>query len=122
VNAEVDLKLDGGEKVAAIITNASADSLGLKAGSAAYAVIKASDVMIGKELGDAKLSARNVLKGAVAAVHDGAVNSEVTVRLSGGSEVTASITKASVHNLELKKGDAVSAVIKASNVMVGVDH
>ncbi|MGB7135578.1 MAG: TOBE domain-containing protein [Acidobacteriaceae bacterium] len=122
VNAEVDLKVSEADRIAAIITNGSVDALGLKPGDAAYAVIKASDVMIGKDLEGARLSARNVLSGTVAAVHDGAVNSEVTVRLSGGAEVAASITKASVHNLELKPGDAVSAVIKASNVMVGVDH
>lgn len=120
VNAEVDLQLAGGETIAAIITNASVDRLGLSAGNAAFAIIKASDVMIGKGLASARLSARNVLDGTVAAIHDGAVNSEVTVRLPGGSQVVASITKASVQALALKQDDAVSAVIKASNVMVGV--
>jgi molybdate transport system regulatory protein len=122
VNAEVDLELGGGDKVAAIITNASADALGLSAGRAAYAVIKASDVMIGKNLDGARLSARNVLKGTVASVSEGAVNSEVTVQLAGGAQVAASITRESVHALGLKKGEAVSAIIKASHVMIGVDH
>ena len=44
------------------------------------------------------------------------------IRLSGGTEIAASITRESVAALELKMGDRVSAVIKASNVMIGVDH
>jgi len=120
VNAEINLKLEGGEKVAAVITNASAGALKLKKGTAAFAVVKASEVMIGTEMDGAKLSARNVLAGVVSKVQEGAVNSEVTLTLPGGSKVVASITKASVKRLGLKKGTKASAVIKASNVMVGV--
>jgi len=85
-------------------------------------VIKASEVMIGKGLETARLSARNILPGTVAKLQDGAVNSEVVVALPGGTEIVASITKESVVALGLKAGDPVSAVIKASNVLVGVDH
>ena len=46
VNAQVVLRLEGGWEVVSIITNASADSLGLKENQEAYAVIKASNVMI----------------------------------------------------------------------------
>jgi molybdopterin-binding protein len=46
VNAEVILELPGGIQVVSIITNSSADNLGLKEGKEAYAVIKASSVMI----------------------------------------------------------------------------
>jgi molybdate transport system regulatory protein len=121
VNGEVDLKLAGGEAIAAIITNTSVERLGLKDGAKAFAVIKASEVMIGKGLDGAKLSARNMLSGSVVSVTDGSVNSEVVVRLPGGTEIVASITKASAHSLGLKAGEKVSAVVKASNVMIGVD-
>ena len=120
VNAEVSLTLGGGETVVAIITNSSVDSLGLAKGGAAFVIVKASEVMIGKGLDGAKLSARNVLAGDVVKVQDGAVNSEVVVRLPGGTEVVASITKESVKNLGLKSGDKVCAIVKASNVMIGV--
>ena len=86
VNAEIDLKLEGGEKIAAIITNASADALKLKKGAAAFAVMKASEVMVGTDMDGAKLSARNVLPGVVSKVQDGAVNSEVILTLPGGIE------------------------------------
>lgn len=120
VNSEVAITLQGGETVVAIITNSSVDSLGLATGGTAFAIVKASEVMIGKGLEANKLSARNVLAGSVAKVDDGAVNSEVVVRLPGGTDIVASITKESVQSLGLKAGDKVSAVVKASNVLVGV--
>ncbi|MBV8674859.1 MAG: TOBE domain-containing protein [Acidobacteriaceae bacterium] len=120
VNAEVSLTLAGGETVTAIITNNSVDSLGLREGGSVYAVIKASEVMIGKGVENAKLSARNVLAGEVTRLEPGAVNSEVEIRLSGGTPMIASITKASAQALDLKQGDRVSAIVKASNVLVGI--
>ena len=120
VNAEVSLTLRGGETVVAIITNASVESLGLQVGNSAYAIIKASEVMIGKNLESAKLSARNILAGEVTELQDGAVNSEVGVRLPGGTMLVASITRTSIKALELKQGDKVSAIVKASHVLVGV--
>jgi molybdopterin-binding protein len=68
-----------------------------------------------------KLSARNVLKGKVKKIIQGAVNSEVIIELPGGLEVVSVITKESVESLELKVGKEVYAVIKASNVMVAID-
>ncbi|MFZ5881766.1 MAG: TOBE domain-containing protein [Chloroflexota bacterium] len=46
VNSEVTIELPGGEKLTSIITNASVVSLGLKKGKEAYAVIKASNIMV----------------------------------------------------------------------------
>jgi len=120
VNAEVVIALEEGDTVVAIITNHSVDSLGLKEGGSAYAIIKASEVIVGKNVEGAKLSARNVLAGEVARLEPGAVNSEVEIRLGGGTPVVASITKASVQALDLKQGDKVSVIIKASHVLVGV--
>lgn len=120
VNAEVVLSLRGRESIVAVITNASVDRLGLQRGTDAFAIIKASDVMVGKGLESAKLSARNILSGKVAELNDGAVNSEIGIQLPGGTMLTASITRESAHALTLKQGDDVGAVIKASHVMVGI--
>jgi molybdopterin-binding protein len=68
-----------------------------------------------------KISARNVLKGTVKEVTPGAVNTEVKVELPGGAVVTSIITKASADSLGLAEGKDVYAIIKASNVMIGVD-
>jgi molybdopterin-binding protein len=68
-----------------------------------------------------KISARNVLKGKVKTVNHGAVNSEITVDLAGGGQIVSIITKTSAENLKLAPGKEVYAIIKASNVMIGID-
>lgn len=68
-----------------------------------------------------KISARNVLKGKVKKIVHGAVNSEITVEIQGGTEVVSIITKASAERLNLAEGKAVYAVIKASHVMIALD-
>jgi molybdopterin-binding protein len=67
------------------------------------------------------ISARNVLKGKVVRVVRGAVNSEVTIELPGGTEIVSIITNHSVDTLNLEAGKEAFAVIKASNVMVAID-
>ena len=121
VNAEIILGLQGGELITAIITNTSADSLELVQRQKSICHregVRSNDRQ--RPWSSAKLSARNILAGEVAHVTAGAVNSEVVVRLPGGTEIVASITRASVEALELKNGDQVSAVVKASNVLIGV--
>jgi len=68
-----------------------------------------------------KLSARNVLKGKVKKIVPGTVNSEVIIELPGGAEITSIITKTSVESLKLKEGSDAYAIIKASNVIIGID-
>jgi molybdopterin-binding protein len=68
-----------------------------------------------------KISARNMLKGRVKTVKPGAVNTEIVVELPGGAEIVAIITKASADSLGLAPGKEVYAIIKASNVMIGMD-
>jgi molybdopterin-binding protein len=67
-----------------------------------------------------KLSARNQLPGTVTAVTKGATTSHVSIDIGHGLVVTASITNESVEELGLKPGARAIAVIKASDVMVGV--
>ena len=67
-----------------------------------------------------KLSARNVLPGTVVEVVTGPVTSHVRIDIGGGI-VTAAITNEAVKELGLKVGSKASAVIKASDVMVGVE-
>ncbi len=67
----------GGETLCSVITNESAGVLDLKAGMEAYAFFKASAVILGKDLHDAKVSARNLLCGTVDRIVHGPVNAEV---------------------------------------------
>jgi molybdopterin-binding protein len=68
-----------------------------------------------------KLSARNVLKGTIDNVQKGQTTAHVRINV-GGAVVTASITNEAVDELKLKKGQTAYAVIKASDVMVGIDE
>jgi molybdopterin-binding protein len=73
-----------------------------------------------KELDMNKLSARNQLKGKVVEVKTGATTSHVRIDIGHGVIITASITNDAVADLGLKPGVDAWAVIKASDVMVGV--
>jgi molybdopterin-binding protein len=66
-----------------------------------------------------KLSARNQFKGKVKSVQIGAIMAEVVVELAGGQKIVAEISKGSVNRLKLEKGDTVTAIVKATEVMIG---
>lgn len=68
-----------------------------------------------------QISARNVLKGKIKKITPGAVNSEIVVDVGNGIEMVSIITKSSVERLGLKPGSDVYAIVKASNVMIGID-
>jgi molybdopterin-binding protein len=67
-----------------------------------------------------KLSARNLLKGTILEVKKGQTTAHVRIDVAG-TVVTASITNEAVDELKLQKGQQAYAVIKASDVMVGID-
>ena len=120
VNSEVALDI-GGQEIVAIITNESAKNLELKEGGQAYALIKASWVILTDGASGLKVSARNCLSGTVEKITKGAVNSEVSVKIAGDRHIVAIITNASVDSLGLKEGGPAGAMIKASHVIVAVD-
>lgn len=68
-----------------------------------------------------KISARNILKGKVLKINEGAVNAEVILEIASGVKIVSIITKSSVAELGLKAGNQAYAVVKASSVLVGVD-
>ena len=68
-----------------------------------------------------KISARNTLKGKIVKITAGAVNTEVIVEVPGGEQIISIITKNSAESLNLKVGSEAYAIIKASNVMIGVE-
>jgi molybdopterin-binding protein len=68
-----------------------------------------------------KISARNKLHGTITDVTKGATTSHVHIDVGGGATITASITNEAVDELKLKKGGKAYAVIKASDVIVGID-
>jgi molybdate transport system regulatory protein len=118
VNDEVELEVVGGQKIVAIITHASTSSLGLKLGADAFALIKASSIIIVADDEGAKFSTRNRLAGTVSKIQPGAVNTEVVINLPKGGIIAAIITNESANSLGLAVGSPASAIFKASSVIV----
>ncbi|KZC41360.1 UNVERIFIED_ORG: hypothetical protein RHOFW104R5_16370, partial [Rhodanobacter sp. FW104-R5] len=119
VNSQVTLRLDGDDELVAIITNDSVDNLGLAVGVSAIALIKSSFVILSKDEG-LRLSARNRLRGIVSSCRKGAVNGEVALELAAGKQLVATITNDSIDDMEIVEGMAMSAIVKASHVILAV--
>jgi molybdate transport system regulatory protein len=119
VNDEVELALPGGARIVAHVTRESTERLGLRPGANAFALIKASSVLLATDLAGVKLSARNQLAGTVAAVVPGAVNTEVTLDIGGGNHIASVITQVSAEALGLRIGSQAVALFKASSVILG---
>jgi molybdate transport system regulatory protein len=66
-----------------------------------------------------ELSSRNQLPATVVEVRLGNIMGEVIMRLEGGQELVAAITRRSIETLQLKEGDRVTAIVKATEMMVG---
>lgn len=106
--------------IKADITNEAIQQLDLKEGMEAVAIIKASSVMFAPD--EIKgISARNQLRGKVVEVKEGAVNGHVTIELPCGERVKGSITNEAIEQLGFKEGGEAVAIIKATEVMVGVE-
>jgi molybdate transport system regulatory protein len=119
VNGIVTLDVNG-TPVTSTISLAAIRELGLAPVKKAYAVVKATEVMVG--LGEhLTLSARNQFPGKVMSVERGAVNSIVRLSVLNGLTVSATISNNAVDELELASGKDALAVIKATSVMIGVD-
>ena len=120
VNAEVEIATEGGDRIVAVVTEGSVKSLGLAVGKAVTAFVKAPWVIVMTDASGTKFSARNHLAGTVQQVEKGAINSEITIKLNGGTLVYAVITNEAVMELGLKPDVPASALIKASHVVIGV--
>ncbi|MFZ2852653.1 MAG: TOBE domain-containing protein [Rhodocyclaceae bacterium] len=120
INDEIELEIAGGQRIVAILTHDSTASLGLQAGAEAFALIKASSVILVGDAQGARFSARNQLSGVISRVLPGAVNTEVVVDLNGGAAIAAIITNESGSSLALAVGQAATAIFKASSVILGV--
>ncbi len=122
VNDEVELDLPGGQRLSVIVTRASTDALQLRLKQSVLALVKSSSVMLATGLDDdqdgrARISARNRYDGTVRGVSPGAVNAEVTVD-AGALTIVAIVEQHAVADLGLQPGRAVSALVRASDVIL----
>ena len=65
-----------------------------------------------------ELSARNQITGRITSVRVDGLMAEVSVDIGGGKEIVSTITRTSAQRLDLKAGDQVTAIIKASEVLI----
>ena len=120
INDEVEIEVATGQKLVSMVTHESRQALKLEVGTKATVLIKASSILLVSDSAGMRFSARNQLGGKVEAVVEGAVNSEVLVRLPGGALIVAIVTNGSVSSMGLRKGDDVTAMFKASSVFVAI--
>lgn len=118
VNDEVEVLLQGGGRVNAIVTRESTDAMGLRVKQDVIVLVKSSAVMLAADLGEARVSTRNRFDGVVRSVQRGAVNAEVTVQTADGLPVVAIVTQDSVGSLALAPGRAVTALVAAADVIL----
>ncbi len=116
INAEIIIITDSGLEISSIITAGSCVQLGLEPGMEIIALIKSSDVMVAVGNGF-HISTRNNIPGKVKKITGGTVSDEVVID-ADGTELVSVITEASVKRLQLVEGMEVSALFKASNVLI----
>lgn len=120
VCATVTVHLKGGQPLVATVTRESIEQLDIKTGSDVIALIKAPQITLMTDCENYRFSARNQLQGSVTRIQKGAVNSEVSIKLSGGDTLTSTITNESVASLNLSIGATATALFKAGAVILGV--
>ncbi|HEU4375158.1 MAG TPA: TOBE domain-containing protein [Telluria sp.] len=120
INDEVELALASGKHLVAIVTHASVERLGLQPGVQAFAMVKASSVILVVDDDNVKFSARNRMGGIVTRLQTGAVNSEVVIDVDGGDTLVAIVTNPSCQSLDLAVGARAAGIFKASSVVLGV--
>lgn len=120
INAEVKLKLAKNLEITAVIPNNSLIELALNKGSLAHALFQSSSVVISTNT-NLKISARNQFSGKVQRIEKGALNSEVTIQLNDFKTISCNINNTSVEELELHPSKIVVALIKSTDVIIGVN-
>ncbi|MEU3773563.1 TOBE domain-containing protein [Streptomyces sp. NPDC032472] len=110
----VKVRLEGGQDLTAAITTDAAKDLGLAAGSAVKALVKATEVALATAAVEG-ISIRNQLSGTVADVSTGGAMASVKVDVNGAG-LTAAITKDAAEALGLSAGSSVVALIKATEI------
>ncbi|WP_458401150.1 TOBE domain-containing protein [Mailhella sp.] len=120
LNDEVELTLEAGEKIYGQLAHASAERLGLKEGSEAMALVKATEILLVSDNDDYEICCRNQFTGKVMKLVRGFVNGEVIIQTPSGLELNATVSLEGINRLRVERGAVVTAMFKSSNVMIAV--
>ena len=116
ITAEIIIVTSSEVEISSIITLGSCVRMNLEPGNNVIAIVKASDVIIA--IGsDFAISSRNNIPGIIKKINSGPVNNEIIID-ANGTELVSVITQSSTKRLNLEENTKVSALIKASNVIV----
>ncbi len=117
-NTKVELGISEDISLFAIIPTATFLDMKLEKGSKVFAIIQESSIMLatGKPHG---ISARNILKSTISALKTDAVSTEVKLSI-GKNTLTSAISNDSLESLNLKIGQEIYAIIKATDIIVSI--
>lgn len=121
VNDQITVDIGTEQSIVAIVTHESTEALNLKLDDEVVVLVKSSSII--QVSGDevcCQYSARNQFMGKVKRVQPGAVNSQVCLDIGRNKTLTAIITSESSDQMQLKAGDKVKALFKASSVILGI--
>jgi molybdate transport system regulatory protein len=105
-------------EVTAAITNQAVQELGLQTNDSVLALVKSTEVLLMTgDTAHVKISARNKVSGQVAAIQRGSAMGSVTIDV-GSMKLTSAITRQAIDELQLEQGQPVTAVFKATEVML----
>ncbi len=119
VDASVELALRGGSRMVSQVTLGGLEAIGAREGAKVIAIVKATWVVIVAGKDEPKVSTGNRLRGKVATISAGPVNSEVELELEGGEKMVATVTAASVREMRLAVGGWAWALFQESSVILG---
>jgi molybdate transport system regulatory protein len=120
IQSMVSLLSIGGHEVSVVITNSSLTRLGLREGSFVTALIKAPWVLVSRER-ESGASSMNCYQGMVSSIVNGALSSEVMVRLDDGTELCAVITEESRQVLDFRTGERAWAFFSEFSAILSVE-
>lgn len=119
VSSEVVAKLSNGEILRALITVESEKNLNLEVGKKVIFIFKAPSVMLAKDE-NLIISATNRIQGKVIEAKIGSVNAEIILEVNDHQTITSIITKDSAMDMKIGVGDELTAIIKSSQIIIGV--
>ncbi|MDR1509920.1 MAG: TOBE domain-containing protein [Synergistaceae bacterium] len=121
VNDEVEILLNGCDmRITSIVSSTSSKSMGLATGKQVVAIIDEELVILVSDHCGVKFASNNNFQGTVLTIKESGVVTEVNLLLKGGKPITAIVATEAVRDMDIKTGDTVTALIKATMVFLGI--